>query len=55
MSWWEPSHAKPPAPLLHEKEPPKKPELYDHLGRPLMKQREPVGFKPPQRRKGDAR
>ena len=42
---WEPQHGKAPAPQVHEKDP--KPVLYDNHNRPLVKKRDPVGFRPP--------
>jgi len=49
MSWWEDwnNHQKPPAPTVHEPILEQKPLLYDHHGKPLVKAREPVGFRPP--------
>lgn len=44
--WWEKDqHAIPPAPSVVDRE--QKPVLYDHKGRPLVREKR-VGFRPPE-------
>ena len=42
---WSNLHGGGPAQVLYEKDP--EPVLYDHLGRPLTKKRQRMGFVPP--------